>query len=124
MNAPESSFSGVLHDGAEEVGSDVRNTSPWLSTATQRNSEVHDTAVGALPASNVAGADQLSDEALWAADGPSDAPNASTVVRAASIVRAPVCLRDRLCGVVGHLALSLRAIVSRGIVAGASEPSV
>jgi hypothetical protein len=85
----------LLHDGAAAVGSDVLKAFPWLSTATQRNSDVQDTALGALPASNVAGADQLSDGAPWAEDGPSDAPNASTAARVASIVRATIGVRDR-----------------------------
>jgi hypothetical protein len=42
-----------------------------LSTATHSDSDTHETALGALPESNVAGAEKLSDGAPWADAGAS-----------------------------------------------------
>ncbi|HEY5044373.1 MAG TPA: hypothetical protein VII53_00770 [Solirubrobacteraceae bacterium] len=72
----------------ETVGLDVLSAYPWWSTATQSDSEAHETALGALPKSNAAGADQPSDGAAPAGAGARDAPSASASSSASSAIRA------------------------------------
>jgi hypothetical protein len=78
----------MLHDGFEAVGSDVLNASPSRSTATQSDSDAHETALGVLPESNAAGVDQPSDGAASAGADASDAPSVSATITAGSATRA------------------------------------
>jgi hypothetical protein len=76
-----------LHDGSAAVGSDVLSAYPSLSTATQSDSEAHETALGLLPESNAA-EDQVSAGAASAGADASDAPSASATITAGSATRA------------------------------------
>jgi len=114
---PESTGSAV-QVGFAAVGSVVLSACPTLSTATQSDSDAHDTALGIPPAGNDAGSDQASEGAALAGVGASKAPRSS-----ASASRDTTAL-IRLYGSRGRAVLTSTNVDSTGSTLEGDLPSL